>query len=116
MLGFLGIVYCATVVVAINTCDNFKSTSLLPYGDDQCVVSPYAIDYSDFLTRPQTLEVPAQSPDSLQYKKDFSDYVILKHVIQQHISGKFLQYSQVSKNFLVHYRKTDGIFPFHYFW
>lgn len=84
--------------------------------NDQGFITVPTIEYSGYLTRPQNLEVPAQSPDSLQYKRDFSDYVVYKQVIQQHIACKYLQYSLVSKSFLVQYRKTDGIFPFHYFW
>lgn len=28
----------------------------------------------------------------------------------------YLQYLKSSANFLIHYRKSDLIFPFHYFW
>lgn len=116
VLSLLAMIYCATVVVAIDTSVSHRYTSTVAFQGDQGVITTPTIEYASYLTRPQNLVVPAQSAESLQYKRDFSAYVVYKQVIQQHISCKYVQYSLVSKSFLVHYRKTDGIFPFHYFW
>ena len=35
---------------------------------------------------------------------------------EQVFEAKFIQYCIFSINFLIHYRKSDIIFPFHYFW
>ena len=32
------------------------------------------------------------------------------------LEARFAQYRNFSRNFLVHHRKTDIIFPFHYYW
>lgn len=32
------------------------------------------------------------------------------------LDAEFTQYCQFSVNFLIHFRKSDLIFPFHYFW
>lgn len=116
ILTLLAATYCVTVVLAVDTSVNYRFADASAAQSDEGVITAHTIEFSGFLTRPQTLVVPALSPESLQYKKDFSEYVVYKQVAQQHITCKYLQYSLISKSFLVHYRKTDGIFPFHYFW
>lgn len=37
-------------------------------------------------------------------------------VIEALVKTKYSQYVNVSKNILVNYRKSDLIFPFHYYW
>lgn len=115
-MSFLATIYCTTVVVALHTSVNYRCTSPCAFQSDQGVITAHAIEHTSYLTRPQNLVVPALSPESAPYKRDFSAYVVIKQVIQQHIACKFAQYSLVAKSFLINYRKTDGIFPFHYFW
>ena len=84
--------------------------------NNQGVITSYVPEYSHFLTRPQSLGVHAQSAESLPCKKDFSEYSAEVKVFQHDITCRYLQYTLISKAFLIDYRKADGIFPFHYFW
>ncbi|MDO9633560.1 MAG: hypothetical protein Q7J05_00765 [Paludibacter sp.] len=84
--------------------------------NNQGVITSYVPGYSHFLTRPQGLAVPAQGAESLTNKKDFSEFSAEAKVFQQDIACRYLQYTLISKGFLINFRKADGIFPFHYFW
>ncbi|MEX2369846.1 MAG: hypothetical protein WD578_02480 [Bacteroidales bacterium] len=50
------------------------------------------------------------------FNDPFSEPGAINKAIEQILEGGFTQYFRHSINFLIHYRKSDIIFPFHYFW
>jgi hypothetical protein len=40
----------------------------------------------------------------------------ISNTSEQLFETAFSQYTNISRNFLIHNRKTDILFPFHYFW
>lgn len=62
-----------------------------------------------------SLSSPTQLPVPSLKKPFDSDWAVIK-AAEHFFETKFYQYSRVSRNFLIQYRKADHLFPFHYFW
>jgi hypothetical protein len=116
MLILVATVYCISVFVAINACVNPGIVRSNSSHNKQGVITASNIEYSHFLYRPHNLVIPAQLAESLPSKKDFSEFSHEVHICQQNMLYRFIQYTHIISNFPVNIRKTDGIFPFHYFW
>jgi hypothetical protein len=50
------------------------------------------------------------------FKNPFNGLWAIHNTSEQLLETTFSQYTNASRNFLIHNRKTDLIFPFHYFW
>ncbi len=50
------------------------------------------------------------------FKNLFDKHCSITKSIEQLFESEFAQYDNFSINFLIQYRKSDIIFPFHYFW
>jgi len=55
-------------------------------------------------------------PSFLGFKSPFNELSIIIKITEQLLETAFYQYTNISINFLIEHRKTDIIFPFHYFW
>jgi len=53
---------------------------------------------------------------SLNFKNSFSSIWVISKITEKIFETAFSQYTNISRNFLIQHRKTDIIFPFHYFW
>ncbi|UZR97105.1 hypothetical protein [Chondrinema litorale] len=50
------------------------------------------------------------------FKKTFDELWLIANSVAHLFEAEFIQYEKFSLGFLINYRKTDIIFPFHYFW
>lgn len=50
------------------------------------------------------------------FKNPFNGLGEISKTTEQLFETAFSQYTNISRNFLIQHRKTDIIFPFHYFW
>jgi hypothetical protein len=50
------------------------------------------------------------------FKNPFNGLWAIAKTTEQLFEIAFSQYTNISRNFLIEYRKSDIIFPFHYFW
>jgi hypothetical protein len=50
------------------------------------------------------------------FKNPFSGLWAISNTTEQLFKTAFSQYANIARNFLIQHRKTDIIFPFHYFW
>jgi len=50
------------------------------------------------------------------FKNPFNGLWAIAKITEQIFETAFSQYTHISRNFLIQHRKTDIIFPFHYFW
>ena len=50
------------------------------------------------------------------FKTSFKEFAVVVKTTEQFFDSKFVQYNFSLKNCLFRYRKSDIIFPFHYFW
>jgi hypothetical protein len=116
VLSLVATMYCISVAVAINTSVSAEFSASRTVENEQGVITTVPVDYSHYLNRPNNLIVPAQTAESLPGKKDFSEFYHEIQVYQQNTLGRYVQYLETINNFPVNIRKTDGIFPFHYFW
>jgi hypothetical protein len=116
VLSLVAIMYCFTVVVAINTSVSTGFPDNHITENEQGVITTIPVDYSHYLNRPNNIIVPAQSAESLTGKKDFSEFYLEIQHYQQNILRKQDQFLQAISHFPVNIRKADGVYPFHYFW
>jgi len=111
----LSAIYCFAIITATKS---LESTS-----DQDFSSSTKEKVFSGFTTKliaqsPQSETVVTninQLPD-LNLKNPFTGFGILVKETGELIETTFSQYTNLSRNFLVQYRKKDTIFPFHYFW
>jgi len=61
------------------------------------------------VSSPTQLPIPS-------FKNPFDPQWAAIKAAEQFFETEFYQYSRVSRNFLIQYRKADHLFPFHYFW
>lgn len=50
------------------------------------------------------------------FKSPLNGFWAIVYTTEQLTETEFYQYTNISKNFLIQHRKSDIIFPFHYFW
>ncbi|MBN2892969.1 MAG: hypothetical protein JXL97_13965 [Bacteroidales bacterium] len=50
------------------------------------------------------------------FKNSINELWTIAKTTEHLFETAFSQYTNISRNFLIQYRKTDIIFPFHYFW
>jgi len=108
-------IYCFAIGVVTNslTYSDFKSNSTTTQ-------EQYFSDFSTKLFCHTTLtessvnnynNLPASSS-----KNPFNGLLAVTKTTEQLFETAFTQYTNISRNFLIQHRKTDIIFPFHYFW
>jgi len=56
------------------------------------------------------------STNSPGFKNPFSDFGVIVSVTEHLLASTYCQYEIFSRNLLIHHRKADILFPFHYFW
>lgn len=56
------------------------------------------------------------NPASPEFRNSWAGDRFRNKVIEALVKTRNTQYVNISKNLLVHYRKSDLIFPFHYYW
>ena len=99
-------------------------TKSLTYSDFQShSTTPQEQYFSDFSTK--LFCQTSQSESSVNnynnlpvpsFKNPFSGLWAITKTTEQLFKTAFSQYTNISRNFLIQHRKSDIIFPFHYFW
>jgi hypothetical protein len=89
---------------------------------NKLITSQHKNTYSDFSnthfyhTFQTESSVSNNSLPSTNLKNQFFSFWAIHKTHEQVIKSEYLQYVLREKNNLIHYRKSDIIFPFHYFW
>jgi len=114
-ISFLTTIYCFAIVVVI------KSVTFSDFqGNSNTTQEQY---FSEFSTKlfSHTLqsESSVNNTNNLptpNFKNPFNGIWAITKTTERLFETAYSQYTNISKNFLIQYRKTDIIFPFHYFW
>lgn len=112
---FLTAIYCFAIGVVTKSVahSNFQSNSF----------ASQELYFSDFSTK--LFCHTSQSESSVNnninqpvpsFKNSFKGLLALAKTKELLFESVFSQYNNISRNFLIQYRKSDIIFPFHYFW
>jgi len=113
--GFLIAIYCFAIGVVTKSLVNsdFHSNS----------ATLHEQYFSDFSTKLFCLtSQPESSVNNYinqlvpSYKNPFNGFWAIPKITEQLFETAFSLYTNISKNFLIQHRKSDIIFPFHYFW
>lgn len=108
-------VYCLAVTVVDNAPIAFDIENHQTTGQEQFLA---VISNSLFSHTPQS----ERSVNSFNYfpvpnfKSFYDNHWSINNSIEQKFESAFAQYHNFSKVFLIRHRKSDIIFPFHYFW
>jgi hypothetical protein len=112
---FLLAIYCFAVSIASNLPTDSTLTNHQSSEQKQYFASSSA---NLFYHTEQQAECSINNFERLSFP-DFKDYKSSSLIIKasaQLFKTELLPYYNFSKTFLIKYRKTDIIFPFHYFW
>lgn len=108
-------VYCFAIG-RFNPTHNFYDTSREQNSAAENYYSEFSTKYFCHTSQTEySLSDSNKLPD-LRFKNPFAGVVTDNKVSAQLVVAYFKQYTNASRNFLVQHRKTDVIFPFHYFW
>jgi len=75
-----------------------------------------SVNYLGSALQAETVTSIFNAPTFFSFKNSLYGYAALLKFADNLFSIKFNQYISFSGNFTVKYRKSDLIFPFHYFW
>lgn len=117
MLGvvLLTAIYCFAIGVAVTTPAHansqiYSTTSQEEYGIDFSTKFFYHISQSEI-----SIGNYSNQP-TLNFKNPFNTLWVHAETTEQLFESIIAQYISIAKNLLINYRKSDLIFPFHYFW
>ncbi|SRR5690606_6454027 len=74
------------------------------------------VSFNAYALQAEILTGPFNTPSSFSFKNSSSGYALLLKCSKQLFAVTFKQYITFSANLLIRDRKSDLIFPFHYFW
>lgn len=107
-------VYCLTFGVLANANE---------YSDFLEKQSPQESYFSDSSTKlfAHTIQYESlangyNSPPAISLKKSLNKHLAISKTTEQLFDQSFSQYTSLAINILIHHRKSNLIFPFHYFW
>lgn len=112
---FLTAIYCFAMGAATNSFAHSELDNKTRSSQEK-----YISDLSNKLFCPSqqsesSIETANKLPP-LDFKKNTSGFVLPVGTREQFFGAAFSQYSRLYRNFLINKRKSDNIFPFHYFW
>jgi len=111
----LTVIYCFAIGVTVTTpissnSQIYSTTSQEEYGIDFSTKLFYHISQSEI-----SVENYSNQP-TLNFKNPFNTLWVHAETTEQLFESVIAQYISIAKNLLINYRKSDLIFPFHYFW
>ncbi len=74
------------------------------------------LNYNGVVTQPENLIEVNSTPSYYDTNTNIQKYSFVQSSKEQFFINKLKRYSKTSLSCLIQYRKTDVIFPFHYFW
>ncbi|MDO6518860.1 hypothetical protein [Zobellia uliginosa] len=112
-LFVLTAIYCCAIGMGLNT-DQTLSAENQSHSPKESISSVSAKLYCHTSESETTIDGPSSnSADWLEGPGKVLGYF---KASERTFESKITQYTRFSKNLLISYRKTDIIFPFHYFW
>lgn len=115
-MSLVVVIYCLTVFAANDTVIGPTAITKQTPVNDHGTFVVNTVDYSHFFYRPQNQLVPGHAVASLQTKEVFNLFHYKIQAFERRLVCRQIHYSCLIDNFPVNVRKSDGIYPFHYFW
>ncbi|WP_339709435.1 hypothetical protein [uncultured Kriegella sp.] len=115
-IGFaLTAIYCFALGMVISSYGSTESpTDSHQHGETNIAAVSTALFYHTPESESGVTTADNHTPSNV--KNPFDSVWALVNTTNVLFESKYAQYLKSSKNFLIHYRKADLIFPFHYFW
>ena len=116
VLGFvLTAIYCFAMGMVVNS---YSTTDFHKVSNKKSETNIAAVSTALFYHTPESesgvATADSHAPSNL--KNPYTGIWALVNTTNALFVSKYAQYIKSSANFLIHYRKADLIFPFHYFW
>ncbi|MUH37222.1 hypothetical protein D9O36_15330 [Zobellia amurskyensis] len=112
-LFMLTAIYCCAIGMGLNTDRTFTSESS-DHSQKESVSAVNAKLYCHTSETETIVDAPSNStPNQLESSNDLWG---TQKISESIFESKLIQYTRFSQNLLISSRKTDIIFPFHYFW
>jgi hypothetical protein len=74
------------------------------------------LNYNGVVSQSENLIEVVSSPSNYDTNTNVQKYSFVQSFKEQIFTNKLKRYSKTTLSSLLQYRKTDAIFPFHYFW
>lgn len=116
VLCFSIIIYCFSINNdAKGVAHNFKNQDVGFIKKDLTRPS-LTLNYNGVISQPENLTEFTVSSSNYDTNTSLQKFSFFQNTEEQFFINKLKQYSRASLSCLLQYRKTDVIFPFHYFW
>ena len=112
---FLIAVYCFAIGVVTKTLVRFDIQTTPTNEQEECF-STFSISLFNHTSQSESSVTSFSNLPAPSFKNPFNEFGVICRTTQQLLETEFSQYTIIAINFLILYRKTDIIFPFHYFW
>ncbi len=111
-IAVLALVYC----LEVGSVYNHSTQKFSNHSNNENVVTAASVNLLGSSSNSENLILSFNNSFSIAVKDLFKSYIAKVKITQQIFAKEFTQYTFISKNFQILFRKTDLIFPFNYFW
>lgn len=115
-LIFLTAIYCFAIGAAANQSVNYSNISNDTIPSQEKVALDVSAKLFFHTSESESLVSSYEELPSLGFKNPFAGFLAANTPSERLIVNQLHKYTSYSKNILVNYRKSDIIFPSHYFW
>lgn len=102
--------------VEAETLSSSSDTSLSIVNGHQNNYSVAAVQLLSNATQIEGFTTNLGNPTSPEFRTSWSGDRFRNKVAEVLVKSRYVQYVNIYKNLLINYRKSDLIFPFHYYW
>jgi hypothetical protein len=112
---FLTAIYCFAIGVVTKSFahSDFKD---YPTSSQEKIISDFSTKLFCHTSQSESSVNNINNLPAPSFKNPFNGLWAITKTTEQLFETAFSQYTNISRNFLIQHRKTDIIFPFHYFW
>ena len=112
---FLTAIYCFTIGVVTKSFahSDFKN---YPTSSQEKIISDFSIKLFCHTSQSESSVNNLNNLPAPNLKNSFTEFWGIVKATEQLIESEFSQYISNSRKILINHRKSDIIFPFHYFW
>lgn len=112
---FLTAIYCFAIVFVAKTVAHFDFKDISTSSQEK-ITSDFSTKLFCHTSQSESSVNNINNLPTPNLKKPFNGLWVITKTIEQLFETAFSQYTNISRNFLIQHRKSDIIFPFHYFW
>jgi hypothetical protein len=112
---FLTVIYCFAIVAVANSLTHSDNPNN-PISSQENIISDFSVKLFYQTSQSESSGNSFKNLPVLNFKNPFTGLWAIIKITEQFLETEFSQYKYFARNILINHRKSDIIFPFHYFW